>query len=96
VTAAREGRIDEVHAPVNITTLGNFGIEQATPIVVPPAMATLFVGKSHEKMINDHGCVYPVEVATLSLTFDHKVVNGSGAAAFIEEVRTGLEDFRLP
>jgi 2-oxoisovalerate dehydrogenase E1 component len=47
-------------------------------------------------MVNDQGCVYPVEVATLSLTFDHKVVNGVGAAAFIEQVRTDLEEFRLP
>jgi pyruvate/2-oxoglutarate dehydrogenase complex dihydrolipoamide acyltransferase (E2) component len=96
VADARDGRVDEIQAPVNLTTLGAFGIERATPIVVPPAMATLFVGRAHEKMINDGGAVYPVEVATLSLTFDHRVVNGVGAAAFVEEVRMNMENFLLP
>jgi 2-oxoisovalerate dehydrogenase E1 component len=92
----RAGKIADVQAPLNITSLGAFGIEVATPIVVPPSVATLFIGKAHEQMINDGGVVYPVEVVTLSLTFDHKVVNGAGAAAFLHEVKAQLEGFKLP
>jgi pyruvate/2-oxoglutarate dehydrogenase complex dihydrolipoamide acyltransferase (E2) component len=93
---ARVGKIEEVQAPLNLTSLGAFGIEQATPIVVPPAMGTFFVGTAHEKMINDRGAVYPAEVVTLSLTFDHRVVNGAGAAAFLRDVKAQIENFALP
>jgi len=92
----RAGKLVDVQAPINITSLGAFGVESATPIVVPPAMATLFIGTAHERMINDGGQIYPCEVVTLSLTFDHKVVNGAGAAAFMQEVKKQFESFVLP
>jgi pyruvate/2-oxoglutarate dehydrogenase complex dihydrolipoamide acyltransferase (E2) component len=59
-------------------------------------MGTLFVGKAHERMVNEKGVVYPVEVVTLSLTFDHKVVNGAGAAAFLQDLKVQTECFTLP
>ena len=88
--------MEDVQAPLNLTSLGAFGIEKAWPIVVPPAMSTLFVGTAHERMINDGGVVYPAEVVTLSITFDHKVVNGAGTAAFLQDVKTLFEGFKLP
>ena len=48
------------------------------------------------RLINDGGVIHPVEVVTLSLTFDHKVVNGATAAAFLQEVRRQMEGFKLP
>jgi 2-oxoisovalerate dehydrogenase E1 component len=96
VEDTRIGKIIEVQAPVNLTSLGAFGVESATPIVVPPAMGTLFVGSAHERLINDGGVIHPAEVVTLSLTFDHKVVNGATAAAFLQEVRRQMEGFKLP
>jgi 2-oxoisovalerate dehydrogenase E1 component len=96
VDDTRAGKIIEVQAPVNLTSLGAFGVESATPIVVPPAMCTLFVGSAHERLINDGGVIHPAEVVTLSLTFDHKVVNGATAAAFLQEVRHQMEGFKLP
>jgi len=92
----RAGRIEDVQTPLILTSLGAFGIEIATPIVVPPSMGTLFVGKAHERMINHDGVIYPEEVATLSLTFDHRVVNGAGAASFLRDVKTKIENFQLP
>jgi pyruvate/2-oxoglutarate dehydrogenase complex dihydrolipoamide acyltransferase (E2) component len=96
VAEVRGGKLEEVQAPLIITSLGAFGVEVATPIVVPPSMSTLFVGQAHERMINDAGVVYPAEVVTLSLTFDHRVVNGAGAAAFLQEVKTQIAEFQLP
>jgi len=92
----RAGSRTEVQAPMNITSLGAFGVETATPIVVPPAMGTIFIGTAHERMINDGGVIHPAEVITLSLTFDHKVVNGAAAAAFLREVKRQMEEFKLP
>jgi 2-oxoisovalerate dehydrogenase E1 component len=96
VEETRAGKLIDVQAPVNLTSLGAFGVESATPIVVPPAMCTLFVGSAHERLINDGGVIHPVEVITLSLTFDHKVVNGATAAAFLQEVKAQMEGFKLP
>jgi len=96
VEAARTGKPEEVQSPLNLTSLGAFGIEKAFPIVVPPAMCTLFVGTAHERMINDGGVVHPTEVVTLSITFDHRVVNGAGTAAFLADLRTHFEAFALP
>jgi pyruvate/2-oxoglutarate dehydrogenase complex dihydrolipoamide acyltransferase (E2) component len=59
-------------------------------------MATVFIGAAHERLINDEGVIHPAEVITLSLTFDHRVVNGAGAAAFMQEVKSQLENFQLP
>ncbi len=96
VEETRAGKLIDVQAPLNITSLGAFGVESATPIVVPPAMATIFIGSAHERLINNGGVIHPAEVITLSLTFDHKVVNGAGAAAFMQDVRSQMEGFRLP
>ena len=91
----RAGRITEVQSPINLTSLGAFGVESAIPIVVPPAVGTLFIGRAHERLVNDGGQIYPQEVITLSLTFDHRVVNGAGAAAFMHDVKAQIEGFAL-
>lgn len=96
IESTRTGKPEEVQAPLNLTSLGAFGIEKAQPIVVPPAMSTLFVGTAHERMINEDGVIHPVEVVTLSVTFDHRVVNGAGTAAFLQELKTQFEGFKLP
>jgi len=36
------------------------------------------------------------EVITLSLTFDHRVVNGAGAANFVHEIKKQIEAFKIP
>ena len=96
IAAVRAGKIEEVQTPLILTSLGAFGIEIATPMVVPPSMGTLFAGKTHERMLNHDGVIYPEEVTTLSLTFDHRVVNGAGAAAFMRDLKANVENFQLP
>lgn len=96
VAAARNGPQPEVLAPLVLTSLGAHGIEAATGIVMPPAMGTLVVGQSHVRMVHHAGMITPVEVVTLSLTFDHRVANGVGAAAFLHDVKTRIEAFTLP
>jgi pyruvate/2-oxoglutarate dehydrogenase complex dihydrolipoamide acyltransferase (E2) component len=96
IAETRAGKIADLQAPLNISSLGAFGIETAVPLVVPPAMSTLFIGAAHERLHNDHGVIHPIEVITLSLTFDHRVVNGMGAAAFMAELKQVFESFKLP
>ncbi len=96
VVATRGGRVDAMNAPVVITSLGAFGVKAGAPIVVPPSVGTLFVGTAHRELIPNKNRNESAEVITLSLTFDHRVVNGGGAAAFINEIKKQIEGFRIP
>ena len=96
VVATRGGRVDAMNAPVVITSLGAFGVKAGAPIVVPPSIATLFVGTAHRELIPNKNKNESAEVITLSLTFDHRVVNGAGAAAFANEIKKQIEGFKLP
>ncbi len=96
VAATRDGRIDAMNAPVVITSLGAFGVKAGAPIVVPPSVGTLFVGTAHRELIPNKSKNESAEVITLSLTFDHRVVNGAGAAAFANEIKYQIEGFRIP
>ncbi|PYJ13455.1 MAG: hypothetical protein DME93_03445 [Verrucomicrobia bacterium] len=96
VTATRSGRVDAMNAPVVVTSLGAFGVKAAAPIVVPPSVGTLFVGTAHRELISNKNKNETAEVITLSLTFDHRVVNGAGAAAFANEIKKQIEGFRVP
>ena len=96
VGETREGRVDAVNAPLVISSLGAFGVRAAAPIVVPPSVATLFVGSAHYEAIGGGKKTEPAEVITLSLTFDHRVVNGAGAANFIHDVKNEIERFAIP
>jgi pyruvate/2-oxoglutarate dehydrogenase complex dihydrolipoamide acyltransferase (E2) component len=96
IDEARRGKIVEVRAPVLISSLGSFGVRAAIPIVVPPSMSTLFIGTSHHEMIRVGNSFKAAEVVTLSLTFDHRVVNGGGAAMFMTDLRKTMETLQLP
>jgi pyruvate/2-oxoglutarate dehydrogenase complex dihydrolipoamide acyltransferase (E2) component len=85
-----------MNAPVVITSLGAFGVKAGAPINVPPSVGTLFVGTAHRELIPNKNKNESMEVITLSLTFDHRVVNGAGAAAFANEIKNQVEGFKVP
>jgi pyruvate/2-oxoglutarate dehydrogenase complex dihydrolipoamide acyltransferase (E2) component len=85
-----------MNAPVVITSLGAFQVKAGAPIVVPPSVGTLFVGTAHHELISNKTKNESAEVITLSLTFDHRVVNGAGAAAFANEIKKQIEQFKIP
>jgi 2-oxoisovalerate dehydrogenase E1 component len=96
VEETRGGRVDAVNAPLVISSLGAFGVRAAAPIVVPPSVGTLFVGSAHYETIGEGKKSAPAEVITLSLTFDHRVVNGAGAANFVHDIKELIEKFEIP
>ena len=96
LAATRSGRVDAMNAPVVITSLGAFGVRAGAPIVVPPSVGTLFIGTAHRELIPNGKKNETAEVITLSLTFDHRVVNGAGAANFVHEIKQLIESFKVP
>jgi 2-oxoisovalerate dehydrogenase E1 component len=96
IAATRSGRVDAMNAPVVITSLGAFGVKAGSPIVVPPSVGTLFVGTAHQEIIPNGKKNEAAEVITLSLTFDHRVLNGAAAANFVHEIKQHIEQFKIP
>jgi len=74
-----------------VTNLGLFGVEAFTPIINLPECAVLGIGRIVRRpaLVGDR--IEPREVMTLSLTFDHRVVDGAPAARFLDAVRQAIE-----
>jgi pyruvate dehydrogenase E2 component (dihydrolipoamide acetyltransferase) len=90
--AARTGKIENMGKGVfTITNLGMFGIEQFTAIVNPPEAAILAVGTTRETVIVQEGAMWPGKVMTLTLSADHRVVDGMPAAKFMARLKELLE-----
>ncbi len=90
----RHGEVDSKHrVPLTISSMGAYNVRSAIPVVVPPSIATLFIGAPHRLPDPKGGADGSVEVASLVLTFDHRWINGVGAASFLSDVRKGIERF---
>jgi pyruvate dehydrogenase E2 component (dihydrolipoamide acetyltransferase) len=93
-TRAREGTLtrDEVMGSTfSVTNLGMYGIDAFTPIINPPEVAILGIGRVVEKLVRIPRGAEWRHVITLSLTFDHRVVDGAPAAAFLQSIGKHLE-----
>ena len=91
---ARAGRLtaaDMRDATFTVTNLGMFGIDAFTPILHLPQCAILGVGRIAPEPAVVADRVVPRETVTLSLTFDHRVVDGAPAARFLDTLRHCLE-----
>ena len=75
-----------------ITNLGNFGIDAFTPIINPPESAILGVGRILKKPVVHEDEIVVRSMLTLSLTFDHRVVDGAPAAQFLQTVSDYIQD----
>ncbi len=74
-----------------VSNLGAFGIDAFTPIVNLPEVAILGLGAiRREAVVADDGRVVAIHQITLSLTFDHCVVDGAPAAKFLQDVATAI------
>ena len=94
VLKARQGDLEPEHlqgGTFTITNLGAYGIDVFTPIVNLPQCAILGVGRIVSKPAVYQGRVVPRDMVALSLTFDHRVVDGGPAARFLDTVRRHVE-----
>jgi len=75
-----------------VTNLGGYGVELFAPVINPPQCAILGFGRTSEKPVIVEKQVRVASVTTLSLVFDHRIVDGVPAAQFLERVKELLED----
>lgn len=70
-----------------ITNLGMFDIDAFTPIINPPEVAILGAGRIQPKAVVRDGVIVARQMWTLSLTFDHRLVDGAPAARFLQRIK---------
>jgi pyruvate/2-oxoglutarate dehydrogenase complex dihydrolipoamide acyltransferase (E2) component len=91
---AREGTlsVDQVTGGTfTVTNLGMYGVDAFTPIINPPQVAILGVGRITEGLVLQEGQVVARSNMALSLTIDHRVVDGAPGAAFLQTLAQFLE-----
>jgi pyruvate dehydrogenase E2 component (dihydrolipoamide acetyltransferase) len=91
--AARDGSLglEEMRGGTfTISNLGAVGGTYSTPIINPPQVAILLVGRSRTMPQFENGRVEPRLMMPLSLSYDHRVVDGAAAARFLNEVKSFL------
>lgn len=74
-----------------ITNLGAFDIDAFTPLINPPESAILGIGRIHEKPVVVDGQIVVREMMSLSISFDHRLVDGAPAARFLQRVKQFIE-----
>ena len=74
-----------------ITNLGSLDVDGFTPIIDPPQAAILGVGRIVEKPVAREGAVVVRPMAALSLSFDHRIVDGAPAGRFLQRIKQLVE-----
>jgi pyruvate dehydrogenase E2 component (dihydrolipoamide acetyltransferase) len=75
-----------------ISNLGMYGIDHFTAVVNPPEAAILAVGAGTQTPVVRDGQVVVRTIIKLTLTSDHRVLDGATAAAFLRDLKTALEN----
>ncbi len=80
---------------ITVTNLGSLGIESFTPVINPPQTAIIGVNCLTTKIRDVNGVAVPYPSMSLSLTADHRAVDGAPAARFLQDLTKALENFSL-
>ncbi len=93
-TKAREKglSIDEMQGSTfTISNLGMFGVDHFTAIINPPNAAILAVGSAMEKPVVRDGQIVPGKVMSMTMSSDHRIIDGAMAGAYLAQVKALLE-----
>jgi pyruvate dehydrogenase E2 component (dihydrolipoamide acetyltransferase) len=95
VARAREGRLqaaDLEGGTFTISNLGMYGVEQFVAVLNPPQAAILAVGAIEDRPVARDGEIVARPMMTLTLTCDHRSIDGAAAADFLRTVKEFLEE----
>jgi pyruvate dehydrogenase E2 component (dihydrolipoamide acetyltransferase) len=95
VERARDNKLkqqDLEQGTFTISNLGMFGVEQFTAVLNPPQAAILAVGATTEQPVVKDGAIVPRPLMTMTLTVDHRAVDGAEAADFLRTVKSFVEE----
>jgi pyruvate dehydrogenase E2 component (dihydrolipoamide acetyltransferase) len=95
---ARAGRLhppDVTGGTFTISNLGMFGVDAFSAIITPPQAAVLAVGRIADRVVAVNGLIGIRPILTMTLSSDHRVVDGAQAAAFLKDVADALTSATL-
>ncbi|MHB1630206.1 MAG: dihydrolipoamide acetyltransferase family protein [Bacilli bacterium] len=95
VARARSGQLmvnDFQGGHFTISNLGQYQIDGFTPIILHPQSGIIGVGRISDRAVAESGSIIIRPMVTLSLSFDHRLVDGAPASAFLQTVKCALED----
>lgn len=75
----------------SISNLGMFGIDEFSAVINPPEGAILAVGQARDEAVVKDGAVVPGKKMAMTMSCDHRVIDGAVGAAFLAELRALLE-----
>jgi pyruvate dehydrogenase E2 component (dihydrolipoamide acetyltransferase) len=91
---AKSGRLrptDITGGTFTISNLGMFGVDAFSAIITPPQAAVLAVGRISDRVVAVNGQPTVRPIMTITLSSDHRVVDGAQAAAFLNDLAVALE-----
>ena len=82
---------DTSYATFTVSNLGSYGVDFFAPIIDPPQVAIIGIGKISKKpvVIDDNIGIRPL--MTITLVFDHRIIDGANAADFLKCIKDNLE-----
>ena len=95
IDRARKGQLspDELSGGTfTITNLGFAGIDHFTPIIRPPESAILGIGRIIDRAVVRDGKIVAEKRIGLSLTFDHRIIDGAPASRFLKDISSLIEN----
>jgi pyruvate dehydrogenase E2 component (dihydrolipoamide acetyltransferase) len=94
VTRTRAGKLrapELTDATFTLSNLGMFEVSQFTAIITPPQVAILAMGKTEPRAVVREGTVVARQTMTVTLSSDHRAVDGAGAARFLGTLKGLVE-----
>jgi pyruvate dehydrogenase E2 component (dihydrolipoamide acetyltransferase) len=95
VSRARESKLraeDLEGGTFTISNLGMFDVDQFVAVLNPPQASILAVGATRDQVVPLDGDLHVVPMMTMTLTCDHRAVDGATGAEFLKTIKTFLED----
>ncbi|MCB0884704.1 MAG: 2-oxo acid dehydrogenase subunit E2, partial [Propionibacteriaceae bacterium] len=96
IERARDGKLKQKEiegGSFSISNLGMYGVRDFCAIINPPQSAILAVGAAEQRpVVTDDGALDVATVMTMTLSSDHRVIDGSLAAEFMQALKTRLEN----
>jgi pyruvate dehydrogenase E2 component (dihydrolipoamide acetyltransferase) len=92
---AKSGRLrpaDIANGTFTISNLGMYGVDAFTAIITPPQAAILAVGRIADRIVPVNGAHGIRPMMTITLSSDHRVVDGAQAALFLQDLAAALAD----
>ena len=82
---------DQIGGTFTVSNLGAVGGIYSTPIINPPQVAILLIGRSRKMPVIVDDKIEPRLMMPLSLSYDHRLIDGATAARFLNDVKAKLQ-----